>query len=72
MVSVSFFRLLAGKQEYRLGTAVESLHGWRFLSNTSSHGNSRKFHPTLEKCIPHWVGYPNKCVSRSKTVVEIK
>jgi hypothetical protein len=58
-----FIRRLPGGSVYHLGTAVQYADGWRFLSNVSSHKSSRKFHPTMEKCLPRWVGYPNKCES---------
>lgn len=44
-----------------LGTAVEYSEGWRFISNVSGHKSSHKYHATMEKCIPHWVGYPDRC-----------
>jgi hypothetical protein len=47
-----------------LGTAVEHQPGhWRFIPNVSGHTSSRKFHATMEKCLPRWVGYPNHCRS---------
>lgn len=60
-----FVRRLAGGGVYHLGTAVQYTDGWRFLSNVSSHRSSRKFHATMEKCVPRWVGYPNKCESEA-------
>lgn len=58
-----FERALADGSIYHLGTAVESADGWRFISNVTSHKSSRKFHPTMEKSIPRWVGYPDRCQS---------
>lgn len=58
-----FVRRLPDGSVYHLGTAVEYADGWRFLSNVASHKNSRKYHATMEKCLPRWVGYPNKCES---------
>ena len=63
MKSVKFIRRLSDGSVFRLGTAVQYESGWRFISGSTSHGNSRKFHPTMERCIPRWVGYPNKCES---------
>lgn len=60
-VAVKFMRDLPKGAAYRLGTAVNYGTGWRFISNVSSHRSSRKFHPTMEKCIPRWVGYPDRC-----------
>lgn len=64
MKTVAFFRSLADGSEYRLGTACERASGWRFLPNVSSRRGSRKDHPTFEKCLPRWVGYPDRCTSR--------
>jgi mRNA-degrading endonuclease HigB of HigAB toxin-antitoxin module len=65
MKRVIFERQLSGGSSYRLGTAVEYRDGWRFISNVTSHKGSRKFHATMEKCVPRWVGYPDKCVSQT-------
>ena len=50
----------------RLGVAVYSEHenGWRFRPAVSSRKPSRKAHPTMEGCLPRWVGYPHHCESR--------
>ena len=48
---------------YCLGTAVHSSAGWRFISLVASHGNSRKAHTTMRKCLPRWLGYPDRCES---------
>lgn len=58
-----FVRRLPDGSTYHLGTAVQYKDGWRFLSNVTSHKNSRKFHPTMRKCLPRWVGYPDRCES---------
>jgi hypothetical protein len=63
MQSYRFFRKLADGKKYRLGTAVHYDYGWKFISNVSSHKSSRKFHETMERCVPRWVGYPNHCES---------
>jgi hypothetical protein len=63
MTNFSFFRDLPGGSSYRLGTAVQREDGWRFISNVASHKNSRKSHPTMEKCLPRWLGYPDSCRS---------
>lgn len=70
MNSFSFYRDLPGGSAYRLGTAVYYPNGpgWRFISNVSSHKSSRKFHATMEKCVPRWVGYPDRC--RSEEIVK--
>ena len=60
MKAFKFIRQLSDGSKYHLGTAVEYPSGWRFISNTQ-HKGSRKYHPTMEKCIPRWVGYPKKC-----------
>jgi hypothetical protein len=56
MTVLRFVRRLPSGSTYLLGTAVQNEEGWRFISNVASHKNSRKFHPTLEKCLPRWVG----------------
>ncbi len=58
-----FNRRLADGSTYKLGTAVRYRAGWRFLSNVASHKNSRKFHATMEKCLPRWLDYPDGCES---------
>ena len=64
MTNFSFYRDLADGSAYRLGTAVQYADGWRFVSNTS-HKSSRKMHATMEKCLPRWLGYPDKCRSEA-------
>lgn len=61
MTNYNFFRDLQGGSTYRLGTAVQYTDGWRFISNVASHKSSRKFHATMEKCLPRWLGYPDQC-----------
>jgi hypothetical protein len=51
--SIRFYRTLNGVRCY-IGTAIEHEPGWRFFTNVSSRGSSRKFHPTLERCVPRW------------------
>jgi hypothetical protein len=63
MTNYRFERVLANGATYVLGTAVEYDDGWRFISNVAAHRSSRKFHPTMERCLPRWVGYPNYCQS---------
>lgn len=65
MNNVRFIRDLTDGSTYQLGTAVYYPNGpgWRFISNVSSHKSSRKFHATMEKCVPRWTGYPDKCRS---------
>lgn len=63
MTNFRFMRSLGDGSTYHLGTAVQYAAGWRFLSNVAAHKNSRKFHATMEKCLPRRVGYPNRCES---------
>ena len=64
MKSYAMMRRLANGETYKLGTAVEYSPGnWRFISNVASHRNSRKYHATFAKCLPRWVGYPDRCES---------
>jgi len=66
MTNYRFIRRLAGnggRDTYHLGTAVHTEQGWRFIPNVSGRKSSRKFHPTMEKCLPRWVGYPDRCES---------
>jgi hypothetical protein len=66
MKSVDFFRDLTDGSTYRLGTAVQSADGWRFIPNVTSHRSSRKFHATMKACLPRWLGYPNGCRSQDR------
>jgi hypothetical protein len=66
-----FFRRLNDDSTYKLGTAVQYPQGWRFLSNVSSHKGSRKFHSTMEKCVPRWVGYPDRCESEVVPIYDV-
>ena len=43
--------------------------GWKFITNVSSHRSSRKFHSTLEACLPRWIGYPDRCCSQEMWMV---
>lgn len=49
-----------------LGVASRQAQGWRFYPRVVGRLPSRKPHPTLEACIPRWVGYPDGCTSRLK------
>lgn len=64
-----FTRQLGDGSSYHLGSAVYYPNGpgWRFISNVTSHKSSRKFHATMEKCLPRWVGYPDRCRSEACT-----
>ncbi len=47
--------ILVTPKGLRVGNCVHTPNlGWRFLSGVSAHGNSRKFWPTAEACIPRW------------------
>ncbi len=59
-----FNRKLPNGSTLHLGTAVRYADGWRFLPNVPSRRNGRKPHPTMEKCLPRWVGYPDRCSSQ--------
>ena len=61
MTSYLLLRKLQDGSTYRLGVAVEHNDGWRFVSIIASRGNSRKSHATMEKCLPRWLGYPDRC-----------
>lgn len=63
MTNYNFVRKLADGSVGKLGTAVNYTDGWKFIPNGSSHKVSRKFHPTMEKCLPRWLGYPDMCES---------
>jgi len=63
MTNYRFIRRLNDGSTYHLGTAVQSGQGWRFIPNVVSHRSSRKFHPTMTKCLPRWIGYPDRCES---------
>lgn len=44
--------------------------GWRFLSGSSAHGNSRKAWPTAEECIPKWARDLNKPAEAALDLLE--
>lgn len=47
--------ILVTPKGLRIGNcSYTSDRGWRFLSAVSTHGNSRKFWPSAEACIPRW------------------
>jgi hypothetical protein len=46
-----------------LGTAVRRADGWWFIPHVFGRKPSRVAHPTLEKCLPRWLGYPDRCES---------
>jgi len=62
--SLVFERRFASGEVGKLGTAVQRADGWRFVPAVAGRMSSRKAHPTLEKCLPRWVGYPDYCESR--------
>jgi hypothetical protein len=52
------------EQLFVLGEACfQPTKGWRFFPRVSGREPSRKFYPTLEACLPRWVGYPDSCES---------
>jgi hypothetical protein len=67
MTNFRFVRDLPDGSTYHLGTAVYYPNGpgWRFLSNVTSHKSSRKHHATMKKCLPRWLGYPDRCRSEA-------
>ncbi len=66
MTSYRFFRrTMPDGGKALLGTATKRSDGWRFVPNTSGRKPSRKAHPTMEKCLPKWVGYPDRCESEA-------
>ena len=72
MNSYVFLRKLGDGSTYHLGTAVYYPNGpgWRFLSNVTSHKSSRKFHPTMEACVPRWARHDS--VEVVKTAERVK
>lgn len=66
-----FQRRPMGGKPYKLGEAIfYPTSGWRFVPEVRFLLNgrriSRKFWPTMESCIPRWVGYPDGCESYIK------
>lgn len=43
--------------------------GWRFFPRISGKLPSRVYHPTWEKCVPRWVGYPDRCETETRDSV---
>lgn len=62
--TVVFERRLNDGSTFILGHAVEKTDGWRFYPNATSRSPSRKSWPTMEACLPRWLGYPERCESR--------
>lgn len=63
MTNYRFERVLGDGSRGTLGTAIETDEGWRFISNVSAHKSGRKYRPTMEACLPRWIGYPDRCES---------
>lgn len=63
--TVRFYRTVKGGSTRAgiLGTAVRHPAGWRFIPAVAGRMPSRKCHPTMEACLPRWVGYPDACES---------
>lgn len=49
------YRPLAGGGRVILGHAVEYDQGWKFIPANAVNKPSRKFHPTVSRCLPRWV-----------------
>ena len=47
-----------------LGHAINYGKGWKFYPQVAGRHASRKFHSTMEACLPKWIGYPDRCVVR--------
>lgn len=67
MRSIKVNRRLPGGSVGLLGTASQSVQGWRFISNVASHKSGRVFRETWEKCLPRWCGYPDHCETQEVT-----
>jgi hypothetical protein len=63
MTTYRFIRKLNDGSRYILGHATQNENGWRFIPNVFGKSPSRKSHPTMRRCLPHWVGYPDHCES---------
>lgn len=63
MKSVRFDRRFPSGAVAHLGTAVQRSEGWRFTPAVFGRKPSRKAHPSMEACLPRWVGYPDHCES---------
>ena len=67
MKTVRFTRRLQDGSTFLLGTATQNEQGWRFIPLVSGRHSSRKSHPTMEQCLPRWLGYPDRCDSEERT-----
>jgi hypothetical protein len=38
--------------------------GWRFFPSVAGRQPSKKSYPTLEACLPRWIGYPDRNCSQ--------
>lgn len=54
MDTIKHFDVIHTESGYRIGSIGKHHPGWFFISNTSSHGNSRVGQPTAEKAFPRW------------------
>ena len=57
-------RRLADGTVGKLGSVRKARDGYRFNPSVFGYKASRKGHPTLEACLPKWVGYPDRCETR--------
>ena len=62
-IKYRFYRRLGDGSTYHLGTAFQTPRGWVFQPMIAGRGPSRRGHPTMEKCLPRWIGYPDRCES---------
>jgi hypothetical protein len=64
-MAFQFNRRLADGQLFKLGVAVQKSDGWVFIPHVAGRKPSRKRYPTMEICLPRWIGYPNSCESEA-------
>lgn len=66
---IDFIKRFTDGSTYRLGTAIEySDRTWKFMPNISGRAKSSRYHPTWERCLPRWIGYPDHCESTVREV----
>ena len=61
--NIIFERRLADGSIGILGAARQTSLGWKFFP-ANQRKPSRKFHETMESCLPRWLNYPDACQSR--------
>ena len=63
MTTYVFFRRFPDRSTFVFGYATQNPAGWRFVPRVAGRRSSAKWHATMERCLPRWLGYPDHCES---------